>query len=378
MSSNLYFVFGCWKIRHNEPLNPEERTLAFIKAGAGVDRSHHSVFVDFRGGPCFEFALADTEVVGKPTYLPANLSHRNAEIPLAIVELRGRSYYVTHLVTRIEERVTHFIVPPRGPEEMRDCLLNDLISAFESNHLELNNFECFYNKGLTDIELEQKYNITQPYDYHAVNMAWFSALSDGEYAGLRPQLGDELQHWSYDNDFCDILPNADKVLGYVSAMHWSRKRKVGYDEPVVTFKKKMYAEDALARWERNYHNVRVNSTPEEALAEYFNLPLRRLPSWRRTRYDLACECIESGNIFMVNFEDSRVTDDRSARGRLQQCEIEYLKTRGTPQDERIYSDLEYVSNIVEQFMHDLGLSFERTNYSKLTFLREYANIPNLD
>jgi len=289
------------------------------------------------------------------------------------VALEGETLQVTHLLTRVEKHITHLLKPPHPIAACRaEQLIETLRAGFEVNHLYLNNFECYYIKGMPDTELEQKFNITGEYDYHVLNRLWYEALSDRCVEGFVPQLGDEIQHWAYDNDFCRIKPNPELMAGYVSIMHWSRVRKSSWDDPVVTYKKKLYREDALERWERNYAGQYIHGTPEESMTSFFKLPLASLPAWRRTRYDMACEAVETGNIFMINFEDSRVRNDYSQCGRLQQCEIEYLKTRGQPKEHLIYSDLEKLSRKVEAFMHSIGLVCERTNYSKLTFLEEYV------
>jgi hypothetical protein len=246
-----------------------------------------------------------------------------------------------------------------------------LVEAFEQDHVQLNNFECLYIKGMPDTELEQKFNIRNSYHYYTLNRKWYQELAEGRVEGFAPQLGDEIQHWSYDNNLARILPNSKQVSGYVSIMYWSKKKTTAWDEPSVTLKKKLFHEDALERWERNYADQTVKGTPEETLAAFFDLPLKRMPDWRRTRLDIACDALETGNIFMVNFEDTRIKNVPSSEGRLQQCEIEYLKTRGEPDEELIREDFETLAQQVEKFMTRMGLVFERSNYSKLSFLEDY-------
>lgn len=370
--TDSHIVFGSWKLRHNEPTKPDERRLIL-----------HPLPED---GRCEDVSiLLDLRRRSRPTYIyepgtliaadaaEETLSNLSADlVPLAVVRFRGGELELTHLLTRVEIQITHLLRVDGLPARIASATLDqDLRSHFERAHIRLNNFECYYIKGMPDTELEQKFDITAPYDYLEASRRFYAELEEGAITGFRPQLGDEIQPWSYDNNFCSILPNEQGIGGYVSIMHWSRKKKESWDEPVVTFKKKMFKEDALERWERNYHNQRIEGTPEEALAAYFKLPLARLPEWRRTRFDIACECVATGNVFMINLEDSRVFDDRTPEGRLQQCEIEYLKTRGVPDEKAIYADFEALSREVERFMERFGLSFTRSNYSKLTFLNEY-------
>ena len=374
--TELFIVFGDWTIRHNEPLPEQRAVLSLRRAPEKVLAHHHSLLLDLRAElPVFgEITAGGLTRSSEAICIPCvNLAAH--ELPLAVVALDGDMLHVTHLLTRVEKHITHLIKAPLPLVACRvESLIDTLRESFEVNHLYLNNFECYYIKGMPDTELEQKFNIKGEYDYHVLNRQWYEALSDGRIEGYFPQLGDEIQHWAYDNDFCRIQPNPDRVAGYVSIMHWSRVRKSSWDDPVVTYKKKLYDEDALERWERNYADQRVIGTPEEAMVSFFKLPLTSLPAWRRTRYDMACEAVETGNIFMINFEDSRVRNDYSQRGRLQQCEIEYLKTRGQPDERLIYADLEKLTDKVEAFMQGIGLICERSNYSKLTFLEEYVQV----
>lgn len=369
-----FIIYGSWALRHNEPLAAEHTVLRLHRLHHARP-ADHSLLLDLRGSDVPLATLSAANGLrwheNAPPVACANLSAR--ELPLAVVRIEGEQVTITHLLTRVERHTSHLIHPHRPASS---CLLVELAGAlreaFQANHLYLNNFECYYVKGMPDTELEQKFNIDGEYDYHLVNRQWFTALAEGRIEGFALQLGDELEHWSYDNDFCRIAPNPDGIAGYVSIMHWSRKRKASWDEPVVTYKKKLYQEDALERWERNYPEQVLAGCATEALGQFFELPMAPLPRWRRTRYDIACESLVTGNIFMVNLEDSRIENVAAPAGRLQQCEIEYLKTRGTPDEATIYADIELLSKKVEVFLREAGLTVERTNYSKLTFLEDYV------
>ncbi|HEX8742822.1 MAG TPA: hypothetical protein VF712_06795 [Thermoleophilaceae bacterium] len=356
--SGALVAFGSWKLRHGEPAAGPERRVTLHELPDPAVAANASLLVDVRG-------LA----------APGELHNLGPErLPLAALRATpGGGLELTHLLLRCEPHVTHLLAVEGLPAAVDpEALDEELRRRFDALHPALCNFERFYRKGLPNIELEQKFDIETPYDYFGVTRRFHGDLDDGRIAGFRPQLGDEIEPWSYDNELCRIS-DAGPIKGYVSVMHWSRKVKSAWDEPVVTFKEKRFDEDALERWERNYHDQRWDGQPEAALRTFFDLPLEPLPPWRRTRFDVAVEALASANVFMVNFEDTRVRDDSTRRGRLQQCEIEYLKTRGEPVDEAIYADLKSLSAEVEAFMGREGLAFRRSNYSKLTFLREYAH-----
>lgn len=365
-----YVVMGSWKVRHDEPLMDLDKPLYFVGLPNPVKITDKSFLCDIRTleGPVF--TSLDMQVVPHATL--KNFSKDS--IPLALMEKSDAGWTITHLVHRIEPWVTHFFALGGAiAHQHENSLLTELCNIFSKEYLYTNNFECYYEKGIPDTELEQKFNIQQNYNFYELNERFFAALSDGVIENFRPHLGDEIEHWSYDNDFFEIGQNDQRVAGYVSVMHWSRKKKIRYDEPVVTFKKKLYQEDALERWERNYHFQRIETTPEQSLSNFFELPLLELPTWRRVRLDIACEFLPTGDIYMLNFEDCRIKDVYTAAGRLQQCEIEYLKTRGQADETNIYRGFNALVEVVEDFIRSQGLSFEKNHYSKLTFLKEYQD-----
>lgn len=362
-------IFGSWKVRHAEPLDRSERTLVFC---AVPDRLQvgASIAADLRGQLARVAIYRDRLEEANGVHVAQNLS--GDDVPLAIAEFVGPMVTITHLLTRVEVHKSHFLsVSPLSVTIPDQDLVGALFALCDQEHLRLCNYECLYYKGLPDTELEFKFNIRTSYNFYSINRLFYEKLDRGEIEGFMPQLGDEIQHWSYDNNLCEILPNAEGVGGYVSIMYWSKKKRANWDERTVTFKKKLFHEDTLERWERNYHNLYVQGTPEESLASYFDLPLASCPDWRRTRLDIACEANDTGNIFFLNFEDSRVYNDSSPEGRLQQCEIEYHKSRGVPDDDLIYRDFERIGQAMENFLAEIGLPYEKSNYSKLSFLKDY-------
>lgn len=370
--SEAFIVYGSWKIRHTEPLTGNERSLRLVPLPAGLDIATHSLhenlaaLVDPRAARRLD---PDGTERAEPAKALPNLF--GDDIALAVVEKAKRGWVLHHRLTRIDPHLVHLIRVGKA-QPLIGPLVDALQSAFDRDHLRLNNWECLYIKGLPDTELEQKFEIDQSYEYFTLCRAWWRRLDDREIPGFVPQLGDEIQYWSYDNHFFEIDANPNDDKGYVSIMQYC-KRKNQWDDPMFTFKKKVFNEDKLERWERNYENQWLAKSPQEALTEFFGYPLKPLPQWRRTRLDLACEATASGNLFMVNFDDCRIHEASGPDGRLQQCEVEYLKTRGDPDPDLIYRDFETLLGHVETFMTEQGLTFRRCHYSKLTFLKDFAS-----
>lgn len=237
-----YVILGSWKIRHDEYISPLEQSLYVVELSEGEAIGDKSVLYDLRAlaGPVLDHPSGDP-VDG---VVLANLSADF--LPLAIISTTTGDWLLTHLVHRVEVWVTHFLAHQGFPLHItRAELFPLLVAQFHQHYLNNNNFECYYEKGIPGTELEKKFNIKQSYNFYALNERFYAALADGEIAGFRPHLGDEIEHWSYDNDFFEIAPNEKRVAGFVSVMHWSRKKRVRFDEPVVTFKKKFIGKTRL-------------------------------------------------------------------------------------------------------------------------------------
>jgi len=296
------------------------------------------------------------------------------ELPLAIVELGLDGIRITHLLTRVEKHATHFIRPPILPERCTPAsLLETLREAFELNHLYLNNFECYYLDGAPNTELKHVLRIVGDFDYQALSRSWYGALADRCISGFYPQLGNEIEHWSYDIDLSRIHPGSKEGEGCISVMRWSRKRKASPDEAVGTYRKKLYRGGTSECRTRNYADEPIHGDAPQALASFFQVPISSLPSLRRTHQGISCECAGTGNIFVVGFEDSRVRNERAPHGRSTLCRINYAKTRGRPVRRLISADLAALADGVEAFLRSLGLTCERTDFSTLTFLEKYAS-----
>ncbi|QGZ64594.1 hypothetical protein [Paraburkholderia acidisoli] len=372
--SKYFVAYGSWKLRFSQPTDEQDCALQLFDLPVQLRPEVHSILEDISSiidtTTGFELLPSGKRIARTGAIVIGNLFCDL--IPLAVVELADDDRFVIHhRLTRVDPWIVHMIrvgMPING----EGSLSRALETAYDRDHLLLNNWECFYIKGLPDIELEQKFEIDQNFPYFTLCREWWARVDGRKMDGIVPQLGDEIQYWSYDNHFCEIAENPRGDAGYVSVMQYC-KRKNAWHDPLFTFKKKVFNEDALERWERNYENQWLDEGAEAALSKFFDYPLKPLPDWRRTRLDLACEIVETGNLFMVNFDDCRVHGHPDGTGRLQQCEIEYLKTRGQPNEASIYRDFERITQEVEKFMSEMGLTFRRSNYSKLTFLRDHVH-----
>lgn len=367
-----WIIYGSWKLRHNEPLKEEERKLVLFPVNS-FSEERESIVIPLGREVRFEDALYLNEQ-GKAeererVHPDEEWALRN--IPLGIL----REGVLTHLTLRTEEEFVQMVKVPGGREEA--ALMSDkplwsrIYELNEREHLVLSNHECYFIKANETTELEQKFHFEADLSYWRAHQYIFAAVDEGQFPGYTLKLSDEYQSWSFDNYLFELEPNDRHDQGYISAIHYCKK-KSRWDDPLYMFKKKIYNEDALERWEKNYENQWIDRDIKSMLEAYFDYPTRGLPPWRRTRCDIGVES-DAGNIFMINIDDCRIIEESSqvSAGRLQQCEIEYISTRGVPDEAKVYADFHRLTNLVEQFFVGKGWKPKRTYYSKMTFLNDY-------
>ncbi|MBW4082408.1 hypothetical protein [Paenibacillus sp. S150] len=369
-----FVVYGSWKIRHNEPMQLDDKQLALFPLRI-IPEERESILlktdssVDFQSGIVFDGPGEESEHSADmdPDWF---LTH----IPLAVLVRQENVIRVTHLTLRVEEGFIQLVRNP-GNERVPDMksLGEHIYNLYEQSHLYLSNHECYYIKANETTELEQKFHFGRHLSYWRAHQEIFEAFDRGEFPGYTLKLGDEYQSWSFDNYLYELKPDAQEDRGYISAIHYC-KRKNQWNDPLYMFKKKIYSEDTLERWEKNYENQWIDQDVQMLLEDYFGYSTEPLPPWRRTRSDIGVESA-NGNIFMVNIDDCRVLGESGATpwAKLQQCEIEYMSTRGIPDEEKVYADFHRLTALVEQFFILKGWQPQSTYYSKLTFLKDYVN-----
>ena len=304
-----FIVYGSWKIRHNEPISNGEGQLYYQMLPGRIDHSNFSILQDlrFRNQECYYFENNQLKMLKSISLVGIELANLSeGVIPLAVIKCDEKEEcHATHFLTRLECYISHLIKVPGTPFLIDMCNpTQGLIEAFEQNHLYLNNFECFYINGTPDTNLEVSFKICNSnYFYITLNRIWYQELAKGHIKKFMPQLGNEIQHRCYDN------------------------------------------------------NQSINGLPKETLATIINLPLKCMPDWCQISFNSTCESMATGNIFKVFFEDTHISGVSLPDGRLKQCRIKYVKTRGNPDKFSIREDYKSLSIQVENFLNQFGLIF---------------------
>jgi hypothetical protein len=359
-----FVVYGSWKVRHNEPIEPPQDAL-ILQAIPPYQRAATTVRLD----KARELQLNGATVLAASGAASAADQLPDGYIPLALVEQADAGYAITHLATIVDLWSAQFMRAPETQPSPDAPLWQRIYDLYDEHHHIYSTHERYFTKARETTELEQKLHFSSHASYVRLVQQIYEALDNGEIAGFYPKYTQEFQCWSYDNYLYEILPNERGDSGYVSILQYCT-RKPAWNAPMMMYKKKVYNEDSLERWEKNYKNKWVERDKQELLEEYFGYPIRELPTWRRSRCDVGVESVVNGNIFMINVDDCRIHQAPDALHALQQCEIEYLKTRGEPSLAAIYNDFWSLVEQISQLFRRLGIEPSATNYSKLTWLRD--------
>jgi hypothetical protein len=219
-----------------------------------------------------------------------------------------------------------------------------------------------------DIEIELKFTLlddTAPWEIaHRLAVA----VQRRGLSGFIPDLGNEMQRWTYEQTTFEVTAPADRV-GYVAFMQTH--------DGTYEVKYKYFAEDSLRRIERCVPGVvlRPEEFADHVLATIPGAEIRPLPHLRRSRFDVNVESASTGHFFGLE------TDEVQAGGRvLRQLEIEYHRTRDCHgvTAATVEPELLRLSEQVEALLADWGVRAERGYFSKLSFLREIAATEAVD
>ncbi|MCX5214529.1 hypothetical protein OG689_35615 [Kitasatospora sp. NBC_00240] len=216
----------------------------------------------------------------------------------------------------------------------------------------------------SEVEIELKLTLLTETSPWEIASGLAEAVQHRQLARFVPDLGNELQRWTYEQDTFEVH-DADGRNGYVAFMK----------DPDGTFvvKYKFFDEDALRRIEKFDEGIRLDS---DRFADYIRsaLPgvrLRRLPHLVRTRFDVNVESAATGHFFGLE------TDEVRANGRvLRQLEIEYHKTRACygAGAETIEPELNRLADEAQRLLDQWGVKASRGYLSKLTFLKDVATV----
>ena len=241
--------------------------------------------------------------------------------------------------------------------------LEESIRLHRDNFLFLNNHQCYYKKCFKDNELEYKYNLEGEVDIWSLTRGCYERIKDDQLPGYILEYGDEFQQWDYMNYLYEI-PSPESEQGYISFIPTT--------DGLHTIKRKWFIKDQFSRRESLYHRVDVKGSFDRHIEQEFGLTYRRLPPFRRIRYDVNLESVKTGHVYGIFFDHCLVAG--APINFLVQCEIEYLRSRVCfdPDEDSIMGELAEVSDWTEAYMNEHDVNFSKGVYSKLSFLKDYV------
>ena len=243
------------------------------------------------------------------------------------------------------------------------CCMAALKNAYPRllKYRHLLNDTCWYTRWKHDMELERKYTFQEIPNTWALNTALYEAINlRGELPGFIPELDMSFQVFDYDNHIFEVMEKTQK--GYISFIPQANDK--------VAIKQKWFEKNAELRKESIVYDIALESRDYEAKArEMAGGEVKRLAPFRRKRFDVNFESLDTGNIYGVYFDICRSLDDPS-RFAFSQCEVEYCRSRTFFDYREVMEEYETVCAFVQNFLKQQGVPFEQNLYSKLDFARE--------
>ncbi|MFE7576922.1 hypothetical protein ACFU5Z_19535 [Streptomyces sp. NPDC057521] len=211
-------------------------------------------------------------------------------------------------------------------------------------------------------EIEVKLTVQDDTPVWALASAMYQKLEQGGMPGFVADLGNEMQRWQFTMHMYEVLaPEAS--IGYISFSPKPSGKFVVHQ--------KMFREDALRRQESSRYDVEIPGGDFDAYLamDYPELVVRRMPSYRRSRFDVNIESALTGHFFGIEIDE--VTELSSGKT-LRQVEIEYHHSRVHQglSPSTIEVEMERLIAVVRRELADRGVAVERSFYSKLSFLKD--------
>lgn len=255
-----------------------------------------------------------------------------------------------------------------SPKSAMLSRLRSAVALHACNAHFLNNHQRYYKKGFAGKEVEVKFTLAGRPDIWALNAAVEREVSRQGIQGFRCEYRDEFQQWDYLSHIYEVVREGQSC-GYVALIETTDGRYL--------IKEKYFRSDSLIREEKISGPVSIIGPLVEFAKQRFGVDLRELPCFRRVRYDVNLESLESGHVFGIFFDCVSLPSDPDVQ--LHQCEVEYLRSRvvNAPDEKVIWQELEVVLQFVRSFLQRKGLQFKEGHYSKLSFLRDHLKTKGL-
>jgi len=231
---------------------------------------------------------------------------------------------------------------------------------------QLNNHQRFFAVHRPDEEIEHKFTLAAELDIWSLATRLLAAVTAGNLPGWIGEYRNEFEQWDFFNHLYEIAePAAER--GYVSFI------------PAVDgswiIKRKWFAQDQPIRREQRDRGVVLpaDADLEGEITARFGITPAWGVSFRRVRFDINVESLRTGHGYSVMFD--RCTTMTGPSAVLQQCEVEYLRSRTLRRidDAELLAEFGLLCDWVRDWLHDQRVDVVEDHLSKLSFLRRTTN-----
>ncbi len=316
---------------------------------------------------------SDGSVIDRPVVSLQTVLDQESDLPIGLLrpELPSLTLMQPYAQVDLYQGHARFIRLPGDPSA-RQSALPKLLAGIDEHFLRIANHRCFQVKLKPDVELEHKFTLTGHPDVYALSRDSLRLARSGGLPGFKVEFREEIQAWDFLNYIYAIEEPVDEA-GYVSFIPTTDGR--------YTVKRKIYTEDADERIELRNRHVDIGTDLETYLHDVMALTPAWNASFRRVRYDVYVEAVDSGNVIAITYDRSTVIDRSGhlipAAAELTQCEMEYaysLALTGATYSS-VRQDLDRLRILMSAYFDERGIDNYQRHESKLTFLREqYARL----
>jgi hypothetical protein len=224
------------------------------------------------------------------------------------------------------------------------------------------NAAMWHTKWMAEFELERKFTFSEVLDTWAASRRLHDEISSGAWPGFIPEFNEEFHVWDYDNEIFEVFEPQGR-RGYISFIRQA--------DGQVTIKHKKFEADSELRQEKLTNNAVLGAEDyAAAAARLTGGSVRRLPGFRRKRFDCDLESLDTGNAFGIFFDICRSFEYPDEV--LCQCEVEYLRTRAFTDPQNVEVEFQSVCALTREFLRREDVDFREDYYSKLSFARDVA------
>lgn len=221
------------------------------------------------------------------------------------------------------------------------------------------NDDCWFTKWRADVEMERKFTFTGLPDTWLLVNSLYEEILQRRMDGFIPELDRDFQVFDYESHVYEVSGEQQEA-GYVSFIPQADGR--------MTVKRKWFVQNTEIRRETVIGNQELTLDGIDAYAASMTrATLRKMPVFRRKRFDVNFESLRTGNIYGVYFDICRTESPLNA---FSQCEVEYCRTRTLWPLREVIAEFEVAANYTADFLARKGIDFRHDTFSKLDFVRQ--------